>query len=319
MISIRDNNNKNFQKNEDAAFKQLADMDFQGYFEAVNLDKALDTGGKFISLLSTEYSATDKRSFEADILADFPKMILNIENQSTNLTKDDLRRMQLYSAMISYYRKKPVVTAIFCTANPPKKPVTLDYNPTLEFKPIIIYSKETCAQTVLNTIKYKFKTNNKILNRKERAQLAMLSVYRFENDEEFIKLISESIELAKKLNNTKEEITLIQTIQIKLIGKYGTEKQIEEILKMSELDDNKILQKYKKDGIKEGMDFGEIKNGLKNAITMFDKDFSISEVIEITEIPEENAEYVYSLSGNGYTKEEILKKALNRFYPYINY
>ena len=37
----------------------------------------------------------------------------------------------------------------------------------------------------------------------------------------------------------------IQTIQIKLIGKYGTEKQIEEILKMSELDDNKILQKYK--------------------------------------------------------------------------
>ena len=88
---------------------------------------------------------------------------------------------------------------------------------------------------------------------------------------------------------------------------------------MSELDDNKILQKYKKDGIKEGMDFGEIKNGLKNAITMIDKDFSISEVIEITEIPEENAEYVYSLSGNGYTKEEILKKALNRFYPYINY
>ena len=246
-------------------------------------------------------------------------MILNIENQSTNLTKDDLRRMQLYSAMISYYRKKPVVTAIFCTANPPKKPVTLDYNPTLEFKPIIIYSKETYAHTILNTIKYKFKTNNKILNRKERAQLAMLSVYRFENNEEFIKLISESIELAKKLNNTKEEITLIQTIQIKLIGKYGTEKQIEEILKMSELDDNKILQKYKKDGIKEGMDFGEIKNGLKNAITMFDKDFSISEVIEITEIPEENAEYVYSLSGNGYTKEEILKKTLNCFYPYINY
>ena len=75
MISIRDNN-KNYQKNEDAAFKQLADMDFQGYFEAVNLDKALDTGDKFISLLSTEYSATDKRSFEADILADFPKMSL---------------------------------------------------------------------------------------------------------------------------------------------------------------------------------------------------------------------------------------------------
>ena len=96
---------------------------------------------------------------------------------------------------------------------------------------------------------------------------------------------------------------------------------------MSELDDNKILQKYKAEGkiegkiegIKEGMDFGEIKKGLKNAITMIDKDFSISEVIEITEIPEENAEYVYSLSGNGYTKEEILKKALNRFYPYINY
>ena len=155
----------------------------------------------------------------------------------------------------------------------------------------------------------------------------MLSVYKFENSKEFIKLISESIELAKKLNNTKEEITLIQTIQIKLIGKYGTEEQIEEILKMSELDDNKILQKYKADGkkegkiegIKEGMDFGEIKKGLKNAITMIDKDFSISEVIEITEIPEENAEYVYSLSGNGYTKEEILKKALNRFYPYINY
>ena len=75
----------------------------------------------------------------------------------------------------------------------------------------------------------------------------------------------------------------------------------------------------KKEGIKEGMDFGEIKNGLKNAITMFDKNFSIKEVIEITEIPEENAEYVYSLSGNGYTKEEILKKALNRFYPHINY
>ena len=34
---------------------------------------------------------------------------------------------------------------------------------------------------------------------------------------------------------------------------------------------------------------------------------------------EDNAEYVYSLSGNGYTKEEILKKALNRFYPHINY
>ena len=52
---------------------------------------------------------------------------------------------------------------------------------------------------------------------------------------------------------------------------------------------------------------------------MIDKDFTISEVIEITEIPEENAEYVYSLSGNGYTKEEILKKVLNHFYPNINY
>ena len=29
-------------------------------------------------------------------------------------------------------------------------------------------------------------------------------------------------------------------MEIKLIGKYGTEEQIEEILKMSELDDNKI-------------------------------------------------------------------------------
>ena len=79
------------------------------------------------------------------------------------------------------------------------------------------------------------------------------------------------------------------------------------------------IKKGKIEGIEEGMDFGEIKKGLKSAITMIDKDFSISEVIEITEIPEENAEYVYSLSGNGYTKEEILKKALNRFYPYINY
>ena len=121
--------------------------------------------------------------------------------------------------MISYYKKKPVATAIFCTANPPKKPITLDYNPTLKFKPIIIYSKETSAHTILNNIKYKFKNNKKILNRKERAQLAMLSVYKFENSKEFIKLISESIELAKKLNNTKEEINLIQTIQIKLIGK----------------------------------------------------------------------------------------------------
>ena len=64
---------------------------------------------------------------------------------------------------------------------------------------------------------------------------------------------------------------------------------------------------------------GEIKNSLKNAITLFDKNFSINEVIEITEITEENAEYLSSLTGNGYTKEEILKMTLKHFYPNINY
>ena len=41
-----------------------------------------------------------------------------------------------------------------------------------------------------------------------------------------------------------------------LIGKYGTKEQIEEVLKVSELDDNIILQKYKNDGIEEGMEKG---------------------------------------------------------------
>ena len=100
------------------------------------------------------------------------------------------------------------------------------------------------------------------MDRKECAQLAMLCLYGFKNEEKFIKLISESIELTKKLNNTKKEIELIQTVQIKLIGKYGTKEQIEEILKMSELDDNFILQKYKErgklEGIEEGIERGKL-------------------------------------------------------------
>ena len=284
MIIIK--NRQDYLKNEDEGLKQLVYGDSKGFFKSLGIEKSLNTGGEVIGLLPTDYSATDKGSFEVDILADFPNMLINLENQSTNLTRDDLRRMQKYAAVISDYKKKPVATVIFCTANPPRKPITLDDNPTLKFTPIIIYSKKTNAHTILNNIKNKFNINNKILDRKECAQLAMLCLYGFKNEEKFIKLISESIELTKKLNNTKEEIELIQTVQIKLIGKYGTKEQIEEILKMSELDDNFILQKYKERGKLEGIEEGKTEGKFDVAVKMvLKKKMSVEEAAEIAEVP----------------------------------
>ena len=56
---------------------------------------------------------------------------------------------------------------------------------------------------------------------------------------------------------------------------------------------------------------------LNNAIRMFDENVSTKDVIKFTRIPEENAQYISSLSGNGYTHNEILEFVLKKFYPNI--
>ena len=70
-------------------------------------------------------------------------------------------------------------------------------------------------------------------------------------------------------------------------------------------------------GIDEGRKEGGIIANLNNAIRMFDDNVSIKDVIKFTRIPEENAQYISSLSGNGYTHNEILEFVLKKFYPNI--
>ena len=99
---------------------------------------------------------------------------------------------------------------------------------------------------------------------------------------------------------------------------------------MSIFDDIKILQIYRKkgyeegviegfeNGFKEGFEKGKIISNLKNAIAMFDMNYSISDVIKITKIPEENAKYISSLCNNGHTDKEIQKLSLYKYYSFMN-
>ena len=70
-------------------------------------------------------------------------------------------------------------------------------------------------------------------------------------------------------------------------------------------------------GEKNGIEKGEIQTSIKNAITMFKKDFSIKQVIEITEIHEETATYLSSLCGNGYTNEQLMNMTIEKYYPHL--
>ena len=99
---------------------------------------------------------------------------------------------------------------------------------------------------------------------------------------------------------------------------------------MSILDDIKILQIYRKKGyeegviegfekgFKEGFRKGKIISNLKNAIAMFDMNYSISDVIKITKIPEENAKYISSLCNKGHTNKEIRELSLYKYYSFMN-
>ena len=99
---------------------------------------------------------------------------------------------------------------------------------------------------------------------------------------------------------------------------------------MLEVDDNKLIRIYIEKGYeegfrkgfrkgsKEGFREGKIIGNLKNAIAMFDKNYSISDVIKITKIPEENAKYISSLCNKGHTNKEIRELSLYKYYSFMN-
>ena len=66
--------------------------------------------------------------------------------------------------------------------------------------------------------------------------------------------------------------------------------------------EEKGIEKGREEGIEIGIDEGIKKGGiianLNNAIRMFDDNVSIKDVIKFTRIPEENVQYISSLSEN---------------------
>ena len=124
----------------------------------------------------------------------------------------------------------------------------------------------------------------------------------------------------------------------KFLKKYKNLEKIKELFEMRLPALEQSLKEREEKGEKNGIEKGKIRTSINNAITMFKKDFSIKQVIEITEIREETAAKTNmidvdpgKIAGNGYEQtctllknsDELLEKVApvkpewKTKYPYV--
>ena len=134
-----------------------------------------------------------------------------------------------------------------------------------------------------------------------------------------VKNIKSAIEILTNIKDETVDIEQLITFQYLMYNKFRCKyeelKEAEGLFEMRLPAFEESLRKREEKGIEKGMKKGGIIANLNNAIRMFDENVSTKDVIKFTRIPEENAQYISSLSGNGYTHNEILDFVLKKFYP----
>ena len=137
---------------------------------------------------------------------------------------------------------------------------------------------------ILNNIKSKIKNNEKITG-KDVIQLGLISLYKFDKDLYFEKVL-QAAELLFELDNvSKEKIDLIATIQFILADKFFNDEEKIKLGKVLKVRLNLIdllIDDAKQEGIEEGSEKTreEIKESVVNH--MIQNDYSEAEINKIT-------------------------------------
>ena len=318
-------------KETDKLFRNIT----KDYLEVVVEKFGIDD--KVIRLHPTSGLSIDNKNLEMDIVYENQdEIVKDLEFQITKVDENDQYRFLKYNVYLGEYHRKPSEVLVLSAVEPSKE-IKLKVGPNLTYVLKIFSIIDVNGDEKLNTIKTKLKNNLK-LNISEYIDLVFMGYYNCKNKE---KNIESAIRILTNTYDENENIEKLISYQYlmynKFLKKYKNLEKIKELfemrlpaleqslkereekgIKIGEKNGIKIGEKNGiKIGEKNGIEKGEIQNSIKNAITMFKKDFSIKQVIEITEIQEETATYLSSLCGNGYTNEQLLNMIIEKYYPHL--
>ena len=310
-------------KETDKLFRNIT----KDYLEVVLEKFGIDD--KVIRLHPTSGLSIDNKNLEMDFVYENQDGIVkDLEFQITRVDENDQYRFLKYNVYMSEYHRKPSEVLVLSAVEASKE-IKLKVGPNLTYVLKIYSIIDVNGDEKLNTIKTKLKNNLK-LNISEYIDLVFMGYYNCKNKE---KNIESAIKILTNTYNENENIEKLISYQYlmynKFLKKYKNLEKIKELFEMRLPALEQSLKEREEKGIKigekkgikigekNGIEKGEIRTSIKNAITMFKKDFSIKQVIEITEIQEETATYISSLCGNGYTNEQLLNMTIKKYYPHL--
>ena len=270
--------------------------------------------GEYIGSECNEYPNVDGGIPRADIVYSIEiegkRYIINIEDETSNVNENTLKKSYNYKINIYYKTKEPVISVITTTLPLEKCQKELWISITELFKPIIISLPNEKAWKRLNTMINKAK-NKKEFSNIEGLELINLPRFCLKNQDHAIELICK--ELPKlKIKDEYVKNELIYSMQC-MIHKYAkTDKNIIELEEMIGLRQtmkkrSPVLDNMERQGIlkgikigrKEGKDEG-IKEGIKEG-----KDTTLKCLDKLANDPTNNLTAEDLAKIFGYTPDEI--------------
>lgn len=209
--------------------------------------------------------------------------ILNLEYHTGNLKEENLNTHLGYAVTIKKRYDKEVITIIIITGKLEKSKTELKTD-QIEFKPLILSYENRNGFEKLKKLKLKIRNNQRLT---ETERLDLIFIPFMEDEKEIEYLIYEVIDLTNKIDyiskNEKDNIKLSQYI---LLNKHVENLEMKSKMKDMINMENSIFDNFFDDAIEQGLEKGME----KVAINLINKNMSIEEIAEITELPVEKVE-----------------------------
>ena len=240
----------NILHNQDHVFKESFSVFKGGSLDF--LDE--DLSGEVTDILSTEFTETStKKSYSDNALKLLGNTGVHTEWEA-GISEDDLMRFGEYNLQLSRMHKIPFTTVILTA----KKPGVTQYeNPSISFKPKVIYLKDRDADSVLSEIEDKIKTGKEL--EVNELELIYLPLYGSLSGKATPELLETAIKLTSRVvreDNVKRR--KLYDLLILLTGSFVSDEELSRILEanMRILEDSTAVRVLEDRGIRKGIQQG---------------------------------------------------------------
>lgn len=229
---------------------------------------------------------------------DGKRCVINVEDESTRVDDNTLKKVDNYRVNIEYGTKLPVINAIRTTVPLENCKKTFEKSPTLTLTPIILSYPQMNGSQRLSNISSRINSNETLCN-VEAMDLVMIPKMFTESQDEILEKVCN---LLKKLKIKDEDfkIELILEMQC-VIHKYAKTlddiERLEEVIGLRkamtarEYQDKLLIEQGIEQGIERGFDKGKFEMALK-----FMDELGIDEAVRIS----------------GFSKEELINGRLSK-------